>query len=154
MSPKGIDEDINFVQENVVENIGFAHILPSPIHGFGLFATENILPGQILGTLDGQVIDWDKYDEIVKALKSNVGNLNNFIFMEWNALSTSTLLVRPFRTKYSYINHSYKPNLKIEYNPIRIVALKKIEKGEEYTLDYTKEPLREEYLNGHGKTYL
>lgn len=74
--------------------------------------------------------------------------------MEWNALNKHTLLVRPLRTKYSYINHSRTPNTEILYNPIRVVATKDINPQDELTLDYRKEALPKEYLDGHGKTYL
>lgn len=55
----------------------------------------------------------------------NLGKYQNYIFMEWNALSCDTLLARAFRMKYSYINHCNAPNVEIKYNPIRIETLKK-----------------------------
>lgn len=149
-----ITRDLDFVREYTLDNISFSKIDNSCIHGFGLFATEKILRSHILGTLDGQVVDWNQYELISRKLENDIGSYKNFIFTEWNALDKSTLLVRPLRTKYSFINHSYEPNLEIKYNPIRVVAIKDILKGEEFTLDYTKEPLRREYLEGHGKTYL
>lgn len=154
MSNNDITTNLAFVQSYTIDNIGFSKIDKSKIHGFGLFATEHISQNHILGTLDGQVIDWDQYDLISAKVKKEMGQYQNFIFMEWNALDTSTLLIRPFRTKYSFINHSYQPNLAIKYNPIRVVAIKDIAENEEFTLDYTQEPLRKEYLEGHGKTYL
>ena len=149
-----ITQDLNFVREFTIDNILFSYIDNSNIHGFGLFASEEIVPKTILGILDGQVMQWDKYDALSHYLKNKMDEFQNYIFMEWNALDTETLLVRPFRTKYSYINHSYEPNIKIQYNPIRIEAIKKIQKDEELLLNYTNEPLRSDYMEGHGKTYL
>lgn len=140
----------NIDEQFVLDNISFSEIKPSKIHGRGLFATCDILEGTLLGVLDGQVIPWDRYDEI----RAQVGECSPVLFFEWNCLSETTLLVRPFRTKYSFINHSRTPNLTLVRNPLRIMATKPIKKGEEFTLDYREEPLRKEYLEGRGKTYL
>ena len=154
MIKKDVTQDLEFVKKVVIDNIPFSHIASSNIHGFGLFAEEAIKKGSIVGLLDGQVMNWDKYDDLKAYLKDSFSSYQNYIFMEWNALDKKTLLVRPFRTKYSFINHSYKPNLKVVANPLRLVCLRDINVGEEFLLDYTDEPLREEYLKGHGETYL
>jgi len=146
--------DLHFVRRIIIDNIKFSCIDVSPIHGFGLFAEADITRGTVLGFLDGQVMAWDAYDALAAELKESMGNYKDYVFMEWNALDTRTLLVRPFRTKYSYINHSPEPNLELIYDPIRVAAKSDIKKGEELLLDYSKEPLKEEYLEGHGKTYL
>jgi len=153
-SIEDLTANLEFVKKVVVDNISFSYISNSKIHRFGLFANQNINKGTILGILDGQIMSWNHYDNLVQSLKASFGKYQNYIFMEWNALSSTTLLVRPFRTKYSYINHSYEPNIIIKYNPIRIETIKDIKIHEEFVLDYTKEPLRKEYLDGHGKTYL
>jgi len=74
--------------------------------------------------------------------------------MEWNALSVDILLVRALRTKYSYINHSRTPNVKILKESMTIISIVDILPNDEILLDYRDEPLNERYLNGHGKTYL
>ena len=71
--------------------------------------------------------------------------------MEWNAIEKDLLLVRPYRTKYSFINHNRTPNLIIKYNPLRIESFKNILKDEELTLDYRKEPLPDEYIQNKGQ---
>lgn len=154
MTTEDITEDINFVKKVVVDNISFSYIDKSNVHGFGLFSDKDIHSKTILGNLDGQIMNWNNYDELSDYLKNSLGKYKNYILMEWNALDTKTLLVRPFRTKYSYINHSCEPNVEIKYNPIRIETIKNIEKGEEFLLNYKKEPLKDDYLNGYGKTYL
>lgn len=147
-----VTKDIEFIRKTVVNNISFSYIQKSEIHGFGLFADRKLEARTILCILDGQVMDWGQYDKIVDIVK--LGKYQNYIFMEWNALDTSTLLVRAFRTKYSYINHSDNPNVKIYYNPLRIETLKTINKGEEILIDYTQEPLRQEYLDNKNKGFL
>ena len=138
---------------HVIDNIPSGLIAPSPIHNNGLFAARAIAKGEILGVLDGQVMNWDAYDQLVAHLDETHERAAE-LFLEWNCLSPDTLLVRPLRTKYSFINHSRVPNLELVPFPLRIVAKKEISAGEEFVLDYRKEPLRQEYLENHGRTYL
>lgn len=133
--------DVSLELTDVVDNIKKSTISESPIHHLGLFATEAIVPGEVLGFLDGQVVSW--------RLQQKYG-----LSYEWNALSDEILLVRPYRTKYSYINHSREPNLELASEPLRVVALRKIQRGEELTLDYRGESLPLDYLEGHGKSFL
>lgn len=144
--------NLNFVRRNIIDNMKFSYIDKSEIHGFGLFANQDIDVGTVLGMLDGQEMTWDKYDELESSIK--LGKYQNYIFMEWNALSATTLLVRAFRTKYSYINHSKNPNVQVMHKPLRIEVIKKIKIGEEILIDYTKEPLRDSYLQKKGKEFL
>ena len=134
--------------KDVIDNIPKGAIRKSLVHGFGLFAKERIEDSECLGYLDGQRVNWDLYDARMKEQGESD------LFVEWNALSEDTLLVRPFRTKYSYINHARTPNAVILNDPMRVVALRVIEQDEEIFLDYRKEQLRKDYLEGHGKTYL
>lgn len=124
-----------------IDNILNTKISKSTIHGFGLFATETIKEGAVLCVLDGQKIPFKIYEQ-------------NELILEWNAMPNDILLVRPYRTKYSFINHSRKPNAKLENNPLRVVTLTQIVIGEEITLDYRQEPLPKKYITSHGKSYL
>ena len=133
----------------IIDNIKCGDIKKSKVHGFGLFATRTVEINEVLCYLDGQYIDWKIYDSLLIKSPELVQ-----IFIEWNAISESLLLLRPFRTKYSYINHSRIPNVAVKHNPIRLVALRQIKINEEFLLDYRAEPLRKEYIEGHGKTYL
>jgi hypothetical protein len=143
------------IPQAIIDNICCSEIRPSSIHGLGLFATTSIPAGTILGVLDGQVMSWDDYDRIVDSHAADVPeDARSYFFMEWNALSEDTLLVRPFRTKYSYINHSRTPNLRLARHPLRVVTLRDVNEGEELLLDYRDEPLRKEYLDGHGRSFL
>lgn len=147
-------KDLDFVKKVVIDNISFSYITNSKIHGFGLFANSKIQKNTILGILDGQVMDWNNYNNLLDFLKNEFGIYKNYIFMEWNALDKKTLLVRPFRTKYSYINHSEEPNVEIKYNPIRIETIREIIKDEEILINYKNEPLNDDYLHGYGKSFL
>jgi len=147
--------DYHFIKENTINNIRQGYIAPSKIDGFGLFSKVNIDKGDILCIFDGQTMSWGQYHEIQENLISQIKSpYEQYIFMEWNALDEETLLVRPFRTKYSYINHAREPNVAIEQYPLRLIAIENIGKDMEITLDYRKEPLNYEYIKNHGSTYL
>jgi SET domain-containing protein len=143
-------------KQKIINNLPKTYIDNSKIHGKGLFALEIIKSNEILGYLDGQIISWEIYDEFIHTIKKlNNEEFDNFVFYdEWNALPNEKVMIRLFRTKYAFINHSRTPNIQIKYNPLRIVALKDILKGEELLIDYRKEQLREEYINGAGKQFL
>lgn len=147
-----VTKDLEFVRNSVIDNILFTEISKSNIHGFGLFAKKDFKIGEIICILDGQTMDWDFYDELCK--KIDLKEYQNYIFMEWNVLSQNTLLVRAFRTKYSYINHSKTPNVALKYNPLRIEAIRNIKNNEEILIDYSKEPLKQSYLQDQEKQFL
>jgi hypothetical protein len=126
----------------VINNIANTNITHSTIHGHGLFSTKSFETGQELCLLDGQKIPWSIYSK-----KEGFSG-------EWNATTGDILVVRPFRTRYYYINHSRSPNLRVVENPLRIMTLRNIKAGEELLLDYRAEPLPDEYLKMHGSTYL
>lgn len=135
-----LDKD-DFELKDVIDNVKHSYISKSKIHGNGLFASTQIKKNTKLGYLEGQVVPW----EIHKKYENEV---------EWNALDEETLMVRPYRTKYSFINHSRTPNLVLKYFPLRIEALEDIEPNTELTLDYRREKLPPEYITNKGKNYL
>ena len=116
-------------------------VSPSQIHGYGLFATSPFDTEDVLFELGGELVD-------VKNFKG--GHPSG----EWNAISDTTYLVRKERTVYGFINHSLSPNAEVNMSNMTICSKGKIEKGEEITIDYTKEKLSEQYLHGFGSTYL
>lgn len=131
---------------DIIDNIPNTRFAESAIHGTGLFSTVAIPTGAILAVLDGQLIPVSKQHIISADVCA--------AHCEWNAVSKDMLLVRAFRTKYSFINHSKNPNLKLEYNPLRIVVSHDLDMDDELTLDYSKEPLPEQYLQLHGRHFL
>lgn len=80
--------------------------------------------------------------------------LIDYFFIEWTAIKEGVFLVRPLRTKYSFINHSRNPNLEIDFSTMEIRTLREIKTGEELTLDYLKEKLSENYQRTQGLNYL
>jgi uncharacterized protein len=116
----------------VIDNIPYTRIAPSEIHGRGLFAEIAFRSGQILGTLDGQVVRHADHPEVLDE--------------EWNAISDELLLVRALPTKYRFVNHSPAPNCHIDERDRSIRATRDIAPGEELTLDYAARPLPAAYL--------
>jgi SET domain-containing protein len=147
-------KNLNDVCYLTIDNIESTKIGPSSIHGFGLFAKKDIKQNTLLCLLEGQLLDRKDYKRIGDYCKPLVESLDNYLFMECNYVSLEHILVRPFRTKYSYINHSNTPNVSLFYNPIRIEAVAHIKPGDELTIDYTKESLSGEYLSHPDKTFL
>lgn len=124
-----------------IDNIPDTEVKPSSIHGLGLYATRDFSQGEVLTYLDGQYVPWDVYNGYAQ------------LEDEWNAVPGGVML-RTFRTKYYFINHSRTPNLQVQRDPLRIVTRQPIGAGQELSLDYREEPLSDEYLQGHGATYL
>ncbi len=131
-----------------LRTIACAEIKISSIHGWGLFATRDIHEAEILCILDGQIVDWASHEATRNA--GRYGPATGAIFTEWNALDRKTLLARAFRTSYGYINHSRAPNLALRSPPLTLVASCDIGAGQELTLDYRAEPLRDEYVHDAG----
>ncbi len=138
---------------NVLDTISNTRIAPSPIHGLGLWASVAMAPHTTLCALDGQLMDYAFYEQLV-------AGRSDLPFIEWNALPGDRLLVRFVRTKYSFINHSREPNCEVlAHSPaswgfLQLRTCKPIPSGGELLLDYRKEPLPSGYLAGHGSTYL
>ncbi len=84
----------------------------SKIHGKGLFSTEKISKGTILGTCKTK-----------KTKKNNMYTL-------WVEDQP-----RDITCDFKYINHSAKPNV-VYYDDYTVVAIRKIKQGEELTHDY------------------
>lgn len=124
----------------MLDTIPFTFVAPSEIHGEGLFAEIGFREGQILGTLDGQVVRHAEHPEVFDE--------------EWNPITDELLLVRGVPTKYGKINHSRNPNCVIEERDMSIRAARAIEAGEELTLDYLARPLPPAFLALKRNAYL
>jgi len=129
----------SYIKYNSLNTSLFLNI--SAFNGFGLFSHNKITKGQKIFSLYGEITNKEHL------------NSKNF-FGEWNALSDNSFVVRKDRTSYGFINHSRKPNCEINVKTMEVIAIRNIEKNEEILLDYRKEPLPKEYINGFGKTYL
>ena len=129
-----VETELRRINERIIDNIKNTYIDISSIHGFGLFAKKPIQAGAILCELDGQKMDWNHYEKLRKTI--NLGEYQDYIFMEWNALDPKTLLVRA------------------KYSPIRIEVIKDIGEHDELVIDYSKEPLNEEYKTDKEKSFI
>jgi uncharacterized protein len=116
-----------------LETIPGTEVATSTIHGRGLVARRAWSTGEVLGTLDGQVVDVTRHPAIIDAL-------------EWNALSPELLLVRAIRTSYGFMNHSTDPNVSIDDDGGTMRACRAIASGDELTLDYFAQPVPAAYL--------
>lgn len=128
-----------YIQYKVLNSSLYVDI--SKLHGFGLFTSKFFFKEQCIFALSGEVV---KKDFIA----------NKRFTGEWNALLNNLYLARKDRTSYGFINHSRKPNCKIDASTMKIIAKSDISKNTELSLDYREEPLPEEYINKFGRIYL
>ena len=99
----------------------------SPIHGLGLFATEDIKKGEIVGIIGGIVVPVSDIKEYWK----NVGHFGTQVNDDfWIVPSTKKEV-----EKNGAFNHSCEPNIGW-VGDIQLVAIKDIKKGKEITADY------------------
>lgn len=95
----------------------------SNIHGFGLFAKRNIKKGETVFIIKGKMVNF-----VVKNIK-DVFYGENWVGIRKNKwIDTSIPSV--------YLNHSCNPNCGIS-GSVTVVAIKKILKNEEVTIDYS-----------------
>ncbi len=86
----------------------------SPIHGRGLFATQRIRKGTVIGQLEGRI------------------TRKNGAYVLW---LTHELGVQ-VTNKYRFVNHSDNPNAAY-FDDATLVALRTIQPGEEITHNYS-----------------
>lgn len=96
-------------------------VRPSAIHGLGLFATQPIAEGQIIGHLEGTFTSVDGPHVL------------------WLDETRGMIVHNDLR----YINHHDQPNAAY-YDDLTVCALRDIEPGEEITHNYLGEDLTEE----------
>jgi SET domain-containing protein len=112
----------------------FARLMPSRIHGIGLFAIRDIKKGTDIFPDIKEKIYWIDYTKI-KPLSGSIKKLyKDYCVIKDNKFGCprSFNAINPSW----YINHSSKPNLHIGGN-YRVYASENIKKGYELTLDYS-----------------
>jgi SET domain-containing protein len=108
----------------------------SGIHGYGLFAVENIAPGEMLFIIKGEVIDEDE------AIRREEEEENVYIFYNGD-----TYIDTVKTEKIKYINHSCEPNCEVmdgDEASLKLVSARAIEEGEEITIDYGYDEIYEQ----------
>ena len=108
----------------------------SGIHGYGIFAIEDIAPGELLLIIEGEVISKDE------ALRRELEEGNVYIFYNGNSF-IDTLKTE----KIKFINHCCEPNSEVQdrsSSSLKLVSLRPILKGEEITIDYGFEEIYEQ----------
>ncbi len=127
--------------EALVETIPDTYLAPSKTQGRGLHTYRAWAKDEVLCVLDGQVVEANRYPVLLTE-------------MEWNALPDEMLLVRPLRTSYGFINHSFDPNLEIGLDYRTISAVRAIAAGEELELNYAAQPVPKGYLERDDTDFL
>lgn len=131
-----------------IDNIPKAVVGLSSLHGWGLFI-GSAKQDEVLCMLDGQLMDYSEFERLTRLRR-------DLPYIEWNAITREKILVRMFRTKYSYINHSRTPNCYVEIGEDSFVYVRALVdlNNEELLLDYRFEPLPYAYIETHGRNYL
>lgn len=119
------------------------------MHGFGTFTGRDLHAGEFIVELDGQIATTGEMAQILKATRAGMHEkLLNYFFLEWNFIpdfdNYNRVLLRPFRTVYSYINHSRQPNCKIIGHYPRkmwVETITDVPAGKELFLDYREESI-------------
>lgn len=107
-----------------------ATIAPSPIHGVGVFAVQNIKKGQKM------YIRWVPMGMIQTTLSKLKPEVRKIIEQRWPPVVDGYPFVHPHEdaNHLSFMNHSDDPN----YDDKADIALRDIKAGEEITEDYRK----------------
>ncbi|MFQ5970078.1 MAG: SET domain-containing protein-lysine N-methyltransferase [Nitrososphaerales archaeon] len=95
-------------------------ILPSPIHGLGLFANRDLQVSQIVLPLHGRVKNMP--DELASKWALKLGENLYLDDEQWQI--------------EDFLNHSEVPNCRVDKLILAVVVIKQISYGEELTIDY------------------
>ncbi|MFX1321598.1 MAG: SET domain-containing protein-lysine N-methyltransferase, partial [Promethearchaeota archaeon] len=102
--------------------------------GKGLFAKQQIKKGKVINVANVLLIPNKDYELIDKTIVSN------YCFMWENPKYKSEYKMALAMTNCQFMNHSYTPNVRYEYNyrndSIKFIAIRDISKGEELTMNY------------------
>ena len=117
----------------VIDNAPDCYVAESGIHGRGLFAGRDFDRGEVV--LD-YAIDLDKW-KLVKFEDLDPWRIANEQFI---GLSSRICLTTESFCKFSYVNHSRKPNCWCDFTNFVLHPMRPVKKGEEITIDYRTEP--------------
>jgi len=115
------------------ENAPYTYVGKSATEGLGLFAARDILK-------DDLVIDYSLFPENWYKLRYDELSEEQIRKNWYVMVDNETCITSDKYSKFSYINHSRKPNCDWEIRISKIIANRDIKKGEELFIDYRKEP--------------
>jgi len=115
-----------------VDNIKNTEIKKSKQHWFWLFATSNIEKNTFLCEISWQILSNEEYLVFLQEYHKE----NKHFFVEKISILNDKILAIPFRTKFSFINHSdiyFNTDVKFnkETNTIKVFTTKNIKKWDE-----------------------
>lgn len=118
------------VKPEEVNKTVLATIAPSPIHGVGVFAVQDIAKGTEMR------LRWSPLGLLWVALSQVKPEVKKIILQRWPPAKEGYPFLHPHEDANlpSFINHSEEPN----YSQEKDCALKDIKAGEEITEDYGK----------------
>ena len=120
-----------------LQTIANTVVLESDIHNWGLFCTNDIPKGTLLCILRGQILTMAEYESFLAS-----GEIPRVCFVEKAMLDNDRMVVMPFRTSYSFINHSQEKEMlsfAIKNETVEVYAATDIKKGEEIVSVYDLE---------------
>jgi SET domain-containing protein len=104
-------------------------VLPSAIHGRGLFATQPLAAGTIVATLAGRLVSDEELHQLLAQAKASQRYLDTI------CVDDDAHLILPPGQPIHYGNHSCDPNL--WHTDARTLATRRdVHAGEELTVDY------------------
>lgn len=111
----------------------FTYVKASPVEGYGLFASKDIKKNDLV--IDYRLFPKDWYKIKFSDLTEEQIRKNWYVM-----LNEEECIASDKYSKFSYINHSRKPNCDWFLNIHKIVANRDIRKDEELFIDYRLEP--------------
>jgi hypothetical protein len=105
-----------------------ATVRVSPIHGRGLFATAEFLPGEIVCVKGGYILTREKLGEVAPLLGPAEIQIADDLYI-------GPVDTQEREGSMIFSNHSCEPNLAVQ-GQIIFVALRRIDPGEELTHDW------------------
>ena len=119
-----LEKDICYIQ-----NIKNTVVKPSTVHGYGLFAVKDIPQNTLLCILTGQLMNKSDFASLIKSKR-----YKKECFLEQHHLKNDLVMITPFRTSYSFINHNSEISHIYESyqdKAIKVYAKIDIKQGEE-----------------------
>lgn len=123
----------------VLENECFCRVMPSTIHGVGIFAIRDISKGiELFKTIDFDQTHFFSHAKL-KKLHPNVRKM----ICDYNLYTSIGVYLSPLDFQIiqyilpSFLNGSKDPNIELDPSNMKFKTVRAIKEGEELTCDYT-----------------